>query len=274
MSFLDYLYKTKSGRILLRPLISKPLSDLAGRFMDSRLSAVLIPAFAGRYAICLDDYEMDQVRNFNDFFSRRIKEGKRPVCTEEGSLIAPCDGLLSISRIKKDRVIRAKQSTFTIRRLLKDRKLAESLEGGYCLVFRLCVQHYHRYIYFDSGFKHKDRRIEGIYHTVRPVALEEVPVFVENTREYSVIDTDHFGRCVQMEVGAMLVGRIANDHKGPRRVLRGEEKGHFVYGGSTIIVLIPPDQVVLRKDLQEALELAADETLEIPVRQGEKLGSK
>lgn len=297
MGVLDYLYKTRTGRILLRPLISKPVSELSGRFMDSRFSTALIMPFAHMNGICIHDYEMDQIRNFNDFFSRKIKEGMRPICKEQGSLIAPCDGLLSVSQIRKDKVIRAKQSAFTISRLLKDKKLAEGLEGGYCLIFRLCVQHYHRYIYFDTGFKYKDRRINGVYHTVRPVALEGVPVFIENTREYSVIDTKHFGRCVQMEVGAMLVGRIANEHPEACQVLRGEEKGHFKYGGSTIIVLIPPDKVVLRKDLREALgqtgdqitdmyrkEICQEDTCrenwdlkamcqEIPVKQGEKIGS-
>lgn len=268
MDYLNFLYKTRPGRLLLKPLISRPVSLMSGRFMDSRASGILIRPFAAKYGIPLQDYEMEDVRSFNDFFCRRIRQGLRPLSPDEGDLTAPCDGLLSVSRITKDRVIKVKQSSFTISRLLRDKRLAAGFEGGYCLIFRLCVQHYHRYIYFASGLKHRNRRIEGLYHTVRPTALEEVPVFIENTREYTVLDTEQFGRCVQMEVGAMLVGRIVNEELSPCRVVRGEEKGHFAYGGSTIILLIPAEKAILRSDLREAL----DKNVEIPVRQGEKIG--
>ena len=42
------------------------------------------------------------------------------------------------------------------------------------------------------------------------MALDQLPVYTENSREYTVIKTDTFGPVVQMEVGAMLVGRIVN----------------------------------------------------------------
>lgn len=268
MNILTYLYKTKTGRILLRPLISRPVSLLSGKLMDSRMSKVLIRPFARKNRIPLEDYRMEGIHSFNDFFCRRIREGLRPVSSGEKDLVAPCDGLLTPCRISGDTVLRVKQSSFSIRSLLRDRRLAESLEGGYCLVFRLCVQHYHRYVYFDSGYKHENRRIKGLYHTVRPVALSRYPVFIENTREYTVIDTDHFGKCVQMEVGAMLVGRIVNEAPGSCPVFRGEEKGHFEYGGSTIIVLLPQGKAALREDLVRLL----DTEEEIPVKMGEKLG--
>ena len=68
-----------------------------------------------------------------------------------------------------------------------------------------------------------------------------------------MIDSDGFGRAVQMEVGAMLVGRIVNDTPSESRVVRGMEKGHFEYGGSTIILLLSKDRVEIRKDFQDIL---------------------
>ena len=268
MAALSFLYNTKIGRILLRPLISKSVSDLSGKLLDCRASKVLIGPFIKKNDINVDDYQLENIDCFNDFFCRRIKNGRRPIDGDKRNLIAPCDGLLSIYRITDDLVLSVKQSKYTISRLLKDKKLASSYDGGYVFVFRLCVNHYHRYVYFDSGKKYCDRSVKGVYHTVRPVALEKYPVFIENAREYSVIESEGFGRAVQMEVGAMLVGRIVNDCPAACRIERGMEKGHFEYGGSTIILLLSKDRVEVRKDFQDIL----NKNIEMPVVMGEVIG--
>ena len=270
MKALDFLYNTIPGRVLLRPLISRPVSDLSGILLDSGFSRILIPPFVRSHSIRLKDYELDNIGSFNDFFCRRIKEGMRVINRDRDALISPCDGLLSVYDIDENTELCVKQSRFSIKSLLRDKKLAGHFKGGYAFVFRLCVNHYHRYVYFDSGSKYADRHIQGVYHTVQPVALLKYPVFIENTRDYSVIDTDHFGRCVQMEVGAMLVGRIVNEIKSRALVCRGEEKGHFEYGGSTIIVLIPGGRVGLRGDIKAAV----NSSREIPVLMGEEIGKR
>ncbi len=269
MSILDFLYNTKTGRVLLRPLISRPVSLLSGAFLDSRLSRVLITPFVKKNNIKLSDYRLKGIKSFNDFFCRRIKKGLRPVSKNSNDLIAPCDGLLSVYRISDWTVLSVKQSAFSINRLLMDHSLAAGFEGGYALVFRLCVDNYHRYIYFDSGKKHENRRINGVYHTVRPVALENCPVFIENSREYTVIDTESFGRAVQMEVGALLVGRIVNYNKASGIVKRGEEKGRFEFGGSTVIVLLSEGAARLRPDILKTLNT----NIETRVLMGESIGT-
>ena len=270
MPVLDFLYKTVPGRIILKPLTSKLLSDISGKLMDTKASGMLISPFARKNGIRCEDYILDDVRSFNEFFCRRIKDGLRPVETDKNKLVAPCDGLLTAYRINEDTVIPVKQSRFRIREMLRNSRLAKSFEGGTALVFRLCVNHYHRYAFFDSGRCYRNRRIRGIYHTVRPVALSEFPVFTENTREYVVIDTESFGRAVQMEVGAMLVGRIVNEKYDNKTVRRGDEKGHFEYGGSTIIVLLGKNRAVLREDIINN-SMNGEET---PVIMGEVIGVK
>lgn len=270
MNTLGFLYKTKIGRTLLRPLVSKPVSDLSGVILDSSFSRILIKPFAKRNGIRLSDYRMDGIKCFNDFFCRKIKPGLRPVDKDKDALVAPCDGLLCVCRISSGSILSVKQSRFTVSRLLRDRKLAAVFNDGYALIYRLCVDNYHRYVYFDSGRKYRNRKIKGVYHTVRPVALETYPVFIENTREYAVIDTENFGRCVQMEVGAMLVGKIVNKERKARIVRRGAEKGHFEYGGSTIIVLIPKGKAKLREDIMRCV----NKNIEIPVKMGETIGSR
>ena len=106
--------------------------------------------------------------------------------------------------------------------------------------------------------------IPGVLHTVRPVALESLPVFSENCREYTVIESECFGKIVQMEVGAMLVGRIVNA-EGEGTAVRGKEKGFFEYGGSTIILLVGAGKLSLRSDIADNSRMGC----ETPVQMGE-----
>ena len=142
-----------------------------------------------------------------------------------------------------------------------------AVKDGVCLVFRLCVDNYHRYCYFDNGRKSKNVFIPGILHTVRPVALNSLPVFTRNSREYTLIKSENFGTVLQMEVGAMLVGKIQN-HLGAGKCIRGEEKGYFKYGGSTIVMLVKKGKVHFEEELFDL----TDAGFEIPVKMGQKLG--
>ena len=261
---LKFLYNNFFGRCILRVLISRPVSKLAGAFLSSTLSKCLIKRFVTNNNIDLDDFQSDNFRCFNDCFCRKIKDGKRPL--EEG-LIAPCDGLLSAYHIENGLVLPIKQSQYSIADLLQDAELAKEFDGGTVLVFRLCVNHYHRYSYFDDGVKGENKFIKGRLHTVRPIALRKYPVFVENCREMTVMDTVHFGKAVQIEVGAMLVGKIANLH-GSGKIIRGDEKGMFLYGGSTVVLLLQKNAVTVPDKLFDT----TDKGLEIPVHMGQKIG--
>jgi phosphatidylserine decarboxylase len=269
MSGLGFLYGTAAGRALLRPLVGRPLSKLAGRFLETRVSKGLIGPFVRKNRMDLSDYDLRDLNCFNDFFCRPLKSGRRIVDPDPAALIAPCDGLLTAVRVDGDTVLPVKQSRYSLARLLGDEALAAAFEDGLCLVFRLCVEHYHRYCYFADGRKGENVFLPGALHTVRPVALADVPVFTENCREYTVMETERFGRAVQMEVGAMLVGRIVNDHLWPRDVKRGEEKGHFAFGGSTVIVLLQKGSAELLPALLEA-SARGEET---PVRMGQRIGA-
>lgn len=263
---LRFLYHTVPGRILLRILIARWVSKFCGAFLNSRLSKPLIKGFVRDNGIDLSQYESDGFRCFNDCFSRKIKEGLRPIPKDEQVLFAPCDGLLSAYRLQKDTILPIKQSAYTLSSLLRDKDLAARYEDGICLVFRLCVNHYHRYCYPASGNKSGNVFLKGRLHTVRPIALEARPVFCENCREYTVIDSKHFGSILQMEVGAMLVGKIKNNQESGA-VLRGEEKGMFLYGGSTIILLLEKDRAPISERFFEATQRG----VETPIVMGENL---
>ena len=264
---LRFLYHTVPGRAALKLLSGRTVSRLGALYMDSPLSRPLIPSFVRKNGIDLSEYETADYRCFNDFFTRQVRPECRPIAAEPDALIAPCDGLLSAYPIREGLVLPVKQSRYSIDSLLGGNPIAARYAGGVCLVFRLCVNHYHRYCYVDDGVKGENVFIPGRLHTVRPIALEAAPVFTENCREYTVMETAHFGMVTQVEVGAMLVGKIRNLH-GAGKICRGAEKGRFLYGGSTVILLLEPERV----RLPETLLRATEQGVETPVKMGQALG--
>ena len=266
---MRFLYNTACGRVILRAVKSRPVSAAAGAFMNSRLSKPLIKRFIKKNGIDMSEYQDEKYRCFNDFFTRRIRPEKRPFDRSPGALVAPCDGNLSVYRVTSGTVLPIKQCNYTVSDLLSGDTIAERYKDGYCLVFRLTVKNYHRYAYPDSGKKSENVHIKGVFHTVRPIALRRYPVFVQNTREYTVIETENFGTVTQVEVGAALVGRIKN-HDGAKEVVRGCEKGMFLFGGSTIVVLIEAG----RAKIDGEIEKITSEGGEAPVLMGEKIGER
>ena len=264
---LKFLYNTVPGRCILKIMASRGVSVLCGKFMDSPLSCCLIPGFIAKNKIDMGDYVWQEYHSFNEFFCRRIIKEKRPVSADPKDFTAPCDGLLSAYRISDETVIPVKQSSYTIPELLGGDPAAYAYKDGICLVFRLCVDNYHRYSYLDDGVKGGNFFIPGELHTVRPIALAALPVFIRNCREYTVMETAHFGKVTQVEVGAMLVGRIVNN-MGAGSFKKGEEKGRFEYGGSTVVVLLEKDRV----RLPEKLFANTQKGIETRVKMGQKIG--
>lgn len=264
---LVFLYRTVPGRMLLKLLIGRGLSQAAGRVLSSPVSRPLIAPFIRKNGIDLTDYAEEDYSCFNDFFCRRIRPERRPLPADPAELMAPCDGLLSAYRITDGMVLPIKQSRYSVSDLLGMDAAARRFRDGVCLVFRLCVDNYHRYCYVDNGQKGPNVFLPGVLHTVRPIALESVPVFVRNCREYTIMETAHFGTVAQIEIGALLVGRIDN-REGAGPIRRGEEKGRFLYGGSTVVLLLEKDRV----SFDEALFTATANGIETPVVLGQVLG--
>jgi len=264
-----FFYQSPFGRVLLSLLIRPALSRLAGRFLDSRLSCSLIPRFIRKNHISMEEVEPRKFLSFNDFFTRQLKENARPIDSDPFALISPCDCRLSVFPIEKDSRFFIKGSHYTVSSLLQTKKWDEYLEGGYCAIFRLTVSDYHRYCYFDSGTKGENVFLPGVLHTVNPISTQGIPIYQTNCREYSLLETEHFGPVIQMEVGALLVGRILNYHQ-EHRFSRGEEKGRFEFGGSTVVLLFPKGRIRWEEGLTEQ----SAQGLERIVKLGEKVGEK
>ena len=267
--FLEWMYGTGLGRCLVRVMILPWVSRGAGWLLDRRISALAVKPFIKSNHISMEDFERRRYHSFNDFFTRRVLEGRRPVDPEPNHLIAPCDSKLTVFPIEEDSCFWIKGVAYTLEQLLRDKALAEHFLGGTLLLFRLTVGDYHRYSYIDSGFIGEEHRIEGVYHTVNPAAAGRYPIYRENTREYALLESEHFGTVLQMEVGAAMVGRIVNN-PGGCRVQRGQEKGRFEFGGSTVIVLLQKDAAMIDEDILRNTR----EDAETIVRLGEKIGHK
>ena len=181
---------------------------------------------------------------------------------------SPCDGKLSVHRISSDSRFSIKDTEYTAGQLLKNKAIAERYTGGYALIFRLTVDDYHHYCYVADGRKSANVTLPGVFHTVNPAANDVYPIYKENAREYTLLKTKQFGTILMMEVGAMMVGKITNLHKNPATVKKGQEKGNFEFGGSTIILLIQPGKVRIDYDLIENTE----EGYETIVKMGERIG--
>ena len=264
---LKKLYNTSDGRRLLKLLTRPFVSKIAGDFMDSVFSKPLIKRFIRSNNIDTSQYIMKNFRSYNDFFTRKIKPEKRPVDQSADHLISPCDSKLSIYDIDEKSVFRIKGSRYSLSDLLRNNFLARRYLGGFCMIFRLEVDDYHRYCYIDNGIKTGNTFIKGELHTVNPIALRRYNIYKRNSREYTVLHTENFGDVVQVEIGAMMVGRITNHH-GEHSFRRGEEKGYFEFGGSTIVLLFERDAVLPDHDI---LKNSA-EGFETVVKFGEKIG--
>lgn len=267
-NLLSFLYGHTLTRILIRPLISRTVSELGGKFLDKGCSRLFITPFVRVHKIDLGKYEKQKFNSYNDFFTRKIKPEERKICRDEKVLISPCDGKISVYPIRANGRFCIKHTEYTAEELLRDRKLATRYIGGWALVIRLTVDDYHRYCYVADGMKSSQRKIRGVFHTVNPVANDVYPIYKQNTREYCLLKTAKTGTVLQMEVGALMVGKITNYKKDKTWVMRGEEKGRFEFGGSTVILMVEPGKLEPDADLLKNTGAG----METYIRYGEQIG--
>ena len=265
---LNILYNTFVGRILLRLIITKPITNLIGLYMSCKYSKVKVKKFVKKNEIKLSDYSKKKYACYNDFFTREIVLSKRPISANKEYFIAPCDSKLSVYNIDKSLALFIKGAYYSIDTLIEKNILNDYIDG-YALVFRLTTDDYHRYCYIDSGSNGKNYHINGVYHTVQPISLMHYNFYKTNNREYTILNTDNFGPVVFVEVGAMGIGKIKNHHE-EYKFKKGEEKGYFEFGGSTIVLLVKEGILKIDDDIMNNSEHG----IETIVKYGEKIARK
>lgn len=266
-NLLKFMYSSFIGRSILSVLVKPCVSKIAGVFLNTRLSTCLINPFINSNNIDMSDYVEGPFKSFNDFFIRGLKSGKRFINYDKEVLISPSDGRVSVYDIDENSTFMIKDSYYTIESLTHSKKAAKHYKGGKCVIIRLCVDNYHRYCYVDDGFKSANKFIPGMLHTVNPIACEHYKIYKENSRECCILHTEHFGKVMQIEVGALMVGKIVN-YDQVSCIKKGDEKGRFEFGGSTIVLLLEKDSVDIDSDLIKNTE----DGYETAVKMGERIG--
>lgn len=251
---MRFLYENPIGRILEGSLLSRPwFSKLYGAYQASGMSRHKTSPFIQDFKIPMDEYEKGPFPSFNDFFIRKFLPGKRSFENSPDRFSAPAEGrYLVFSSITENTALPIKGATLNGPSLLGNAPEMKRFYGGPGFIARLCPVDYHRFHFPDSGKILSETRIEGPLHSVNPVALAvRGDLLFRNERVVTVIETENFGALAYVEVGAICVGKIVQSYGPEKFVKRGEEKGYFLFGGSTVIVVGEPGKFSFDPDLLE-----------------------
>lgn len=240
-----WLYQTPTGQLLTRLLIKAPISKAYGAIQSLPISRNKIAPFVEQFGIDLNDFEPAPGRNrndpygsFNEFFIRTFIAGKRHFVTEPKVMPAFSEArYFAYESMSDDQTIPVKGRYLSAKALLARTRWEETFKDGPLLLARLCPVDYHRYHYPDNGKVLDYYRVHGKLHSVNPIALKEyADIFATNERQVTILETENFGKLAYVEVGAICVGKIVQSGS-LEEFKRGDEKGYFLFGGSTVIVL-------------------------------------
>ena len=252
-NILKQIYENK---LLVNIVTNKFISKLYGLYNSKKISTKKISKFIQENNVDMTQYKKEEYNSFNDFFIRKLKK----ININKKGFISPCQSKLLVYKITKDLKVKIKKHEYKISELI-DEEL--DYKNGYIFIYRLSVDNYHRFHYIDDGKRIKRVRCKGRLHTVSNYS-SSYKVYKDNEREYSILDTKHFGKIIYMEVGALLIGKIINHDLDIFK--RGEEKGYFLPGGSTVIVIA--NNIKVDQDIMEN----SKNNIETLVDVGEKVG--
>ncbi len=236
-----------------------------GYYQNTRISRRDIPGFVKALGIDLGEAEktMDEFTSFNDFFSRKLKPLARPIIPEPDRLCLPADGrILALPVLQEQTCLAVKGARLDLKHLLLDSALHSTHLGGTAIIVRLSPMDYHRFHFCFAGTPSQSRRISGHFYSVNPIALAEKPgLWSKNERQITILDNSRLGKILHIEVGATFVGKILQTFLPGSSVTKGQEKGTFLFGASTVILIFEPGKITLDPDLIENTQ-AGYETLD------------
>lgn len=250
------------------------VSNLAGRLADNDRSPALknrvIKWFIGRYGVDMSEAaepNPEAYATFNDFFTRELKPGIRPLADGEKTLVSPVDGAISqLGQVTGDRVFQAKGQSFSLSELLggEEATTAPFADGEFSTIY-LSPKDYHRIHMPMAGTLRQMIHVPGKLFSVNPVTAENVPnLFARNERVVCIFDTAS-GPMALVLVGAMIVGSVetrwagvvvpgsrqvtSTRYEGEQAISfeKGEEMGRFRLG-STVIMVMPKGSVSWNSD--------------------------
>ncbi len=248
-------------------LPKRGLTAFAGRVASRERGATttrLVRWFVRKYGVDMSEAKVPDIaayRSFNDFFTRALKEGARPIAAAD--LVCPVDGTISqFGRIEHDQILQAKGHRYSTTALLGgDHELAARFHDGSFATLYLSPKDYHRIHMPCDGTLTRMIHVPGALFSVNPTTARGVPgLFARNERVVCVFDSPVVGSFVLTLVGATIVGSMATVWHGAMRLPRvrrvrewhyaagavalkkGEEMGRFMLG-STVVLLCPNSEL-------------------------------
>lgn len=237
---LKLLYTTVVGRLATWAVFSRRwFSTVYSLSARSRFGRKSVPDFIERFGIVEADFEPATYRTFNDFFIRRLRDGARPFVADSDKLPAFAEARYTgWSSADEVPFFTVKRARYSVEALLVESRWAEVFRGGPVLIARLAPQDYHRFHIVDDGEILDHYELRGRYHSVNPIATgSQAGVFALNRRSVTVQQTRNFGRVAYVDVGAMTIGSIVAQRRIADQVRRGDERGYFQFGGSTVVMV-------------------------------------
>ena len=260
-------------RFCLPLLVAYPLfSKIYGFIQKSSISKGKVKPFIKKFNVKTEGFllPVESFTSFNDFFIRKLKPEARPIASREREAILPADGrYLVYPNIEEADGFIVKGKKFTLEDLLGSKDLAESYQKGIMVIARLCPTDYHRFHFPCHCTPSEPLLIEGPLYSVNPLALRKrIEILAENKRQITILHTKYFGKVIFIEVGATCVGAIHQTYTPGTSCKKGDEKGYFSFGGSSLVLLFEPGTMELDQDLVEA----SKEKIEVLGLMGQTLG--
>lgn len=269
--WLIWLYNNPVGEASLWTLAKRKIaSSYFGNQMNEPGSAENIELFIKEFQVDMNIAQPQKYHSFNEFFVRKLKPESRPIAGDSSVVVSPADGKVLAYDNLSNSDFYIKGYRFDVSSFLNNAELAKKYENGTLLIFRLAPPDYHRYHFPIGGLTAENIKIEGDYYSVNPLALrKKAEIFWLNKREYTLIKNPLFGDVIMSEVGATFVGSMQKTYKG-NVVYKGEEKGYFKFGGSTVVLIFEPNKIKVDADLINLTK----KNLEVSIRMGEQIGIK
>ncbi len=216
------------------------------QFNDSPVSAAVVPSWMADPRINIDDYIVPPggYQNFNEFFTRRIKPGVRPIDSpvDPAVFTSPADSsIMKIAdRLTSSATIGVKGENLCIRELLGNDGLANVFINGKAILCMLNTTDYHRYHAPVSGRIVSQHQMAGLYYGMDGGWVE---YFFQHRRGYFILNTTKFGYVGMVCIGMFTISSVNFITNEGDFVHKGDEMGNFAYGGSAIILLFQPGRV-------------------------------
>lgn len=242
----------------------KWIAQLTGRFSHSKLSRLIIPTFAKSYGIPIEEAEKDlkEYRTLNEFFTRKLKPGSRPISTEENVMISPVDSLITaMGPIDAGTILNVKGQDYSLDELLNHSPRAEVYRHGYAFVLYLSPTDYHRIHTPVAGKKIESEHIKGKVYPVNDHGMRNMRQVLSRNERLITYIAHPAGEVAVIKVGAMNVSSIKYSFPEVFEWQLGDDLAYFEFG-STVVLLTESN----------TFEVCPELSIGTKVKMGEALG--